>query len=133
MQIQTTTVTTPDAVHLNITIYEPDADAVKADTPARDLLLLHGWPNAGRVWRWLAEAMLLAAPFRLVAPDLRGFGGSDKPEQGYTCEQFARDAAAVAAALNLTDYAAVGHSMSGKVAQLLAANRPEQLSALVLL
>jgi pimeloyl-ACP methyl ester carboxylesterase len=132
MQSRTENIVTPDGVRLNVTIYEPDADASKADEPLRDVLLLHGWPNTGRVWQWLAEAMLLAAPFQLVVPDLRGFGDSDKPVEGYTCEQFARDAATVAAVLNLSRYAVVGHSMSGKVAQLLAADRPEGMAALVL-
>jgi pimeloyl-ACP methyl ester carboxylesterase len=121
-----------DGVRLNVNVYEPDAGTVTADEPIRDILLLHGWPNAGRVWQCLAEEMLLAAPFRLVAPDLRGFGASDKPESGFTCEQFARDAATVAAALNLGGYTVVGHSMSGKVTQLLAAERPVGLVALVL-
>ena len=104
-----------------------------ADAPALDLLLLHGWPNSGRVWKPLAAELLLANPgLRLHAPDLRGFGDSDKPAGGYHCRTFAEDVLEIAAALMLDDYVLVGHSMSGKIAQIAAAEEPPGLAALVL-
>lgn len=129
-----TEVTTRDGVRLHILCYEADAPG-KETSPARNLLLLHGWPNAGRVWRRLAENILLADPrFRLYAPDLRGYGASDKPGAGYHCVTFADDVEDIAAGLGLASagYALVGHSMSGKVAQTAAARRPPGLEALVL-
>ncbi len=105
--------------------------------PRRDVLLVHGWPNSSRIWQVLAETLILAAApavsLHLFAPDLRGFGDSGKPATGYTCERFAQDVAEVATALNLHDYVLVGHSMGGKIAQIVAAHRPAELSALVLL
>ena len=44
----------------------------------RPLLLLHGWPEFWQTWEPVVER--LSGRFRLIAPDLRGFGDSDKPE-----------------------------------------------------
>ena len=100
----------------------------------RDVLLLHDWPNSGRVYEPLAQKLRLAAPdLRLFAPDLRGYGDSDKPGAGYTCARFVADVQNIADALNLSDYLLVGHSMSGKIAQAFAATRPAGLSRLALL
>ena len=44
------------------------------------VLLLHGWPDSHRLWRHQVEA-LTAAGFRTIAPDLRGFGDSDRPAE----------------------------------------------------
>jgi pimeloyl-ACP methyl ester carboxylesterase len=113
-----------------------EAPAAEApDAAARDIVLLHGWPNSGRVWRPLADALLLAGQgYRLFAPDLRGFGDSDPGDPSrYRCAGFADDVGEITSALGLTRYALVGHSMSGKIAALLAARRPPGLAALVLI
>ena len=130
MREQKQFITTSEGVKLHVTVWEADAGTYKE--PARDVLLLHGWPNAGSVWRPLAEALLLAENFRLVAPDFRGYGQSDKIENGYTCGQFARDAQAVAEQMGLQNYVLVGHSMGGKIAQVIASAQPTGLVALVL-
>lgn len=127
-------ITTGDGVKLAVRQF---TSAVSSAAPRRDLLLIHGWPNSSRIWQVLAETLLLAAApavsLHIFAPDLRGFGDSDKPASGYTSERFAQDVAEVASALNLRDYVLVGHSMGGKIAQVVAAKRPAELSALVLL
>jgi pimeloyl-ACP methyl ester carboxylesterase len=128
MKIDTTHITTSDGVRLTVTIYEP----AEATQPPRDIVLLHGWPNSGRVWTAFAERMLRAAPFRLFAPTFRGFGDSDHPDDGYTCTRFTDDVIEMLAELKLSRYALVGHSMGGKIAQLVAARRPEGLAALAL-
>lgn len=126
-------VTTGDRVRLAVRRFTGPAGEA---APRRDLLLLHGWPNSSRIWQVLAETLLLAAApavsLHIFAPDLRGFGDSDKPATGYTGERFAQDVVDVASALNLRDYLLVGHSMSGKIAQIVAAMRPPELSALAL-
>ena len=45
----------------------------------RPVVLLHGWPDTGRVWRRQVPA-LADAVFQVIVPDLRGYGRSDKPE-----------------------------------------------------
>jgi pimeloyl-ACP methyl ester carboxylesterase len=128
MKTDTTHITTSDGARLTITIYEP----AEATQPPRDIVLLHGWPNSGRVWEAFAERMERAAPFRLFAPTFRGFGDSDHPDDGYTCTRFAEDVIEILGELKLPRYALIGHSMGGKIAQLVAARGPERLAALAL-
>ena len=124
-------VETRDDVAIHVRSY--DSQERDASVPVRDILLLHGWPNNGGVWRPLVDALLLGDPsVRLHAPDLRGYGDSDKPETGYTCETFADDVEDVIAGLRLQNFVLVGHSMSGKIAQLVASRQPAGLAALVL-
>lgn len=125
------TVKMRDGVTIHVTRYESQERALSAES--LDLLLLHGWPNSGQVWMPLIDALLLgSANLRFFAPDLRGYGASDKPETGYVCETFADDVVDIASGLALEKYALVGHSMSGKIAQLTASRQPLDLSALVL-
>ena len=74
----------------------------------------------------------LKTDFRCIAYDHRGWGESDKPETGYSIQDLANDAEALIRTLELTRYVLIGHSMGGKVAQLLASKRPEGLKALIL-
>lgn len=125
------TIRTRDGVSIHVRRCE--SQERDASAGGRDVLLLHGWPNTGAVWRSLIDALLLGdTNLRLFAPDLRGYGDSDKPETGYTCETFADDAEDMAAALGLRNYLLIGHSMSGKIAQLVASRQPAELSAMVL-
>jgi len=136
MREMRTSVTARDGVPLSVTVYEGSGKSA-GNSPVRDVLLLHGWPNAARVWRPLAEALLLSPGCRLIAPDFRGFGDSGRPDsgepdEGYRCARFADDVEDVAAELSLARYVLVGHSMGGKIAQLVAARRPEALVGLAL-
>jgi pimeloyl-ACP methyl ester carboxylesterase len=74
----------------------------------------------------------LKTDFRCVACDQRGWGESDRPETGYSVQDLANDAEALIRTLGLTRYVLIGHSIGGKVAQLLAAKRPGGLEALIL-
>ena len=99
-----------------------------AGTPA--LVFLHYWGGSARTWRHVSD--LLAPEFRTIALDQRGWGRSDAPAHGYTLADLAADAQAVIAALAPERYILVGHSMGGKVAQLIAARRPAGLIGLAL-
>jgi pimeloyl-ACP methyl ester carboxylesterase len=94
------------------------------------LLFLHYWGGSSRTWELVIND--LKTDFRCVAYDHRGWGESDKPETGYSIQDLADDAEALIQALGLTRYVLIGHSMGGKVAQQLAAKRPEGLEALIL-
>jgi len=94
------------------------------------LVLLHYWGGSSRTWNAVIAA--LPAGYRTVAPDLRGWGDSEAPAAGYALADFADDAQQMIATLGLRDYVLVGHSMGGKIAQLLASRRPAGLSGLVL-
>ncbi|HHT3530931.1 TPA: alpha/beta fold hydrolase [Enterobacter asburiae] len=95
------------------------------------LVFLHYYGGSSRTWESVTGQ--LPDRYRTVAIDHRGWGLSDAPESGYRIEDLARDAEGVISALKLKRYILVGHSMGGKVAQLMASRRPEGLEGLVLI
>jgi pimeloyl-ACP methyl ester carboxylesterase len=95
------------------------------------VLLVHGWMVSGAVFDPLIDA-LDRTDLRLIVPDLRGSGLSDKPTSGYTLATFADDLAAILEAEGKPAIL-VGHSMGGQLVQLLAATRPELVSAAAVL
>jgi pimeloyl-ACP methyl ester carboxylesterase len=96
------------------------------------LVFLHYWGGTHRTWGKVISA--LEGRFATVAYDLRGWGQSDSaPESsGYSIEALADEAAGLIELLELQRYVLVGHSMGGKVAQLLASRRPQGLRGLAL-
>lgn len=94
------------------------------------LLFLHYWGGSSRTWQMVIRH--LSATYRCVSYDHRGWGESNAPAQGYDMSHLATDAEGILRALNLESYLLVGHSMGGKVAQLLASRRPAGLQGLVL-
>jgi pimeloyl-ACP methyl ester carboxylesterase len=99
-------------------------------TNAPALVFLHYWGGSSRTWQHVIRA--LAPSFRTVAVDQRGWGRSDKPPGAYTLAAMADDVQGLIERLGLGHYILVGHSMGGKVAQLLASRQPAGLAGLVL-
>jgi pimeloyl-ACP methyl ester carboxylesterase len=96
------------------------------------VLLLHGFPQFW--WAWRAQLVgLAAAGLRVVAPDLRGSGASDKPPRGYDLPTAAADAAAVVRALGESDAVVVGADWGGLVGWTMAALHPRTVRRLVVL
>jgi pimeloyl-ACP methyl ester carboxylesterase len=98
----------------------------------RTVLLLHGFLDAGSSWNLVAEH-LVEAGYEVVAPDLRGFGGSDSVPPGayYYFPDYVADVEALVKLLAPSWLAVVGHSMGGAVAALYAGARPERVARLV--
>src|SRR2546425_7799499 len=98
------------------------------------VLLLHGFPECWVSWRNQMPA-LAAAGFRAVAPDLRGYGKSDKPSglDAYRIEVLARDVARLVEALGAERAHVVGHDWCGAVAWVFAMWHPERLDRLGIL
>ena len=94
------------------------------------LVFLHYYGGSSRTWKHVVTA--LEGQFHTVAIDHRGWGKSDAPAAGYGLVDLAADAAGVIAALKLQRYVLIGHSMGGKVAQLMASERPAGLAGLIL-
>jgi len=101
-----------------------------AGTGSVPVVLVHGYGMSSAVWDKVWP--LFPANYRLYALDLRGFGRSDKPKDGYTCPQLADDIAAFMDAVGVSNAVLIGHSFGGLVLQHFAARHPERVLALVL-
>lgn len=97
-------------------------------------LLLHGFPESRLCWRHQLPA-LAALGWRAVAVDLRGYGGSSRPEgrEAYRIGHLVEDAAALFDALGAKQRLLVGHDWGGMVAWAFAIRRARPLDGLVLL
>jgi len=89
------------------------------------VLCLHGWPQHWYLWRSLMPA-LAAAGHRVLALDLRGFGWSDAPRDGYEKENLATDVLAVLDELGLERVKLVGHDWGGWIGFLLCLRAPQR-------
>jgi pimeloyl-ACP methyl ester carboxylesterase len=94
------------------------------------VLLLHGFPQFWWTWRHQLTG-LVAAGLRVVAPDLRGYGASDKPPRGYDLPTAAADAAALVRALGEQEAVVVGSDWGGLVGWTMAALHPRSVRRLV--
>ena len=94
------------------------------------MVLLHYWGGSRRTWSEVIAP--LSSRFRCIAVDLRGWGKSDRQAEDYSLFAQADDVAGVIEALKVKDFVLVGHSMGGKIAQILAGRRPAGLRAVVL-
>ncbi|MGW7262286.1 alpha/beta fold hydrolase [Streptomyces sp. NPDC054842] len=93
------------------------------------LVFLHYWGGSARTWDLVADRL----PGRdVLTVDFRGWSRSRRMSGPYTLRRLADDTLAVIADAGVTDYVLVGHSMGGKVAQLIAATRPAGLRGIVL-
>jgi len=97
------------------------AEAGSGDDP---VLLLHGWPQHWYEWRHLMPA--LADRHRVLAMDLRGFGWSSAPRDGYEKENLATDVLAMLDGLGLERVKLVGHDWGGWIGFLLCLRAPER-------
>jgi len=125
----------PGASHRTVTIRtrdvgELDLHVMEAgDGPP--VLMLHGWPQ--HAWCWRKVIPLLAGDYRLICPDLRGFGWSGAPGTGYDGETFGADGLALMDALELERAHVVGHDWGGFAAFVMGMYRPERVDRLLLL
>ncbi|MFG2792186.1 alpha/beta fold hydrolase [Streptomyces sp. NPDC048419] len=93
------------------------------------LVFLHYWGGSARTWDLVVDRL---AGRDVLTFDFRGWSRSRGLPGPYTLGQLADDTLAVLADAGVTDYVLVGHSMGGKVAQLVAATRPVGLRGIVL-
>lgn len=110
-----------DRRRINIALWgDPERPAV---------LLIHGLRDHARSWDMLAAD--LAHDYRVIVPDLRGHGDSDwAGTEGYSLAAYVADMADVVEALDLAEFALIGHSLGGAIALRLAAAMPERAVAL---
>src|SRR5262249_14742440 len=98
------------------------------------IVLLHGFPEFWFGWR-LQIAPLVAAGFRVVAPDTRGYNLSSKPEgfEAYAVDLLAADIRGLIAELGSESALLVGHDWGGTIAWTTAMNHPEVVDRLAIL
>jgi non-heme chloroperoxidase len=90
----------------NIDLYYEDHGSGKP------IVLIHGYPLSGASWE-KQTAVLLAAGYRVITYDRRGFGKSSQPTTGYNYDTFAEDLHKIVTQLGLSDFALAGFSMGG--------------------
>ncbi|MDI1475701.1 alpha/beta hydrolase [Polyangium sp. y55x31] len=98
------------------------------------VILLHGFPEFWYAWRRILPA-LAREGFHVVAPDMRGYGASDKPEgiEPYGPRHLAADIAGLVRALGAPRASVVGHDWGAGVAWCFAMAHPELLDRLVVI
>lgn len=98
------------------------------------VILVHGWPESWYSWRHQITA-LAAAGYHVVAPDMRGYGGSDRPQavEDYDIHHTTDDLAGLVTALGETSAVLVGHDWGAIVAWQAMLLHPEKFSALAAL
>ena len=87
------------------------------------VVLLHGWPDSGELWRHQVPA-LVDAGYRVIAPDLRGFGDSGKPAEtaAYSMRHLVGDVVGLLDALDIDRAHLVGHDWGAAIAWAAVAN-----------
>jgi pimeloyl-ACP methyl ester carboxylesterase len=95
------------------------------------VILLHGYAQNSHMWRPLITE--LAKTHAVVAPDLRGFGQSSKPPQGYDKKTMAQDIHALVESLDFKRVKVAGHDIGLMVAYAYAAQYPAEVERIVLM
>lgn len=107
---------------------------VSGPEDGRPVVLVHGFPDTARVWRHQAP-VLADAGFRVITPDLRGYGRSGKPEgvDAYNLLHLAGDVLAVMGSLGIERAHLVGHDFGAALTWAMAAVAPDRVDHLVVL
>jgi pimeloyl-ACP methyl ester carboxylesterase len=95
------------------------------------LFLVHGWPQTWYEWRKVMPD--LAKRYRVIAVDLRGIGGSDKPQSGYDKKTMAGDIYALAQTLGYRQINIAGHDIGSQVAFSFAVNHADATKKVAIL
>ncbi len=105
---------------------------VRDEGSGTPVILLHGFPDTGDVWRKQVPA-LVQQGFRAIVPDMRGRGRSSKPDavSDYRLSSIVRDVTGILDALRIERAHVVGHDWGAGVAWLVAALAPERVDRLV--
>ncbi len=95
------------------------------------VLLLHGFPETWYCWRH--QIPELSERYRLIVPDLRGYGETEKPANGYDKRTMANDIIALMQHCGVSKAAIVGHDRGARVATRLAKDHPDAVDRLVVM
>jgi pimeloyl-ACP methyl ester carboxylesterase len=117
-----------------IDVGEVTLEVAEAGEGGRPFMLVHGFGGAKEDFLPYLD-LLAAMGWHAVAPDLRGHGSSEQPddEGAYSLKTFSADLIALAEALGWPTFTLLGHSMGGMVVQVLALDHGDRLDALILM
>lgn len=103
------------------------------DPDGAPVVMLHGWPESSYSWEHVCRH--LQPGLRVIAPDLRGLGDSERSEgqQNYRKQELAQDVIAVLDSLGIEHFQLVGHDWGGVVAQEVALAIPDRVKKMVLM
>lgn len=103
--------------------------AVGGEGPA--VLLLHGWPHTWQIWHKVMP--LLTSSFKVIAPDLRGIGGTTRAPGGYDLNTLADDAVGLLNALDVDDADVVGIDLGVQIATMVAIRHRARTRRMILM
>jgi pimeloyl-ACP methyl ester carboxylesterase len=110
---------------MHLTRWGPEPSALQPP-----LFLLHGWLDAGETFQFIVDAFRNDWP--VIAPDWRGFGRSEWPQEGYGFPDYLGDFDALMSEISPAAPARIaGHSMGGNIANLYAGLRPERVRCVI--
>ncbi|MET0580667.1 MAG: alpha/beta hydrolase [Pseudoxanthomonas sp.] len=110
----------------NVRLYVEDSGGV-----GRPVVLIHGWPLSSASWK-AQTGPLAAAGYRVIAYDRRGFGHSEKPDDGFDYDTLAADLAGLIEERDLREVTLVGFSMGGgEVARYVSNHGQDRLRSVV--
>ncbi len=123
-ELRTTRIALPTGVTLKVAFGGPE--------DAEPIIFLHGFPESHRTWRH--QLHNLARDYHVLAPDQRGFAGSDKPEEveEYETGKVVQDLIALADAFDIGRFTLVGHDWGGAVAWAAALKHGDRIKRLVI-
>ncbi|WP_097027105.1 alpha/beta fold hydrolase [Clostridium peptidivorans] len=116
------------SVEPNVKVYVEDLNPKGKKT----IVFLHGWPGSHKLFEYQFD-QLPKHGYRCIGIDMRGFGDSDKPYEGYGYDRLSDDVRCVVDALKLHDFTLAGHSTGGAIAiRYMARHRGHGVSKLAL-
>ena len=119
------------AIDIGPTLREPQG-AAEPPVPARGTIVcIHG--AGGQAEQWKFQIAYFSRHYRVIAPDLRGHGQSEKPRSAYSLEEFLWDFTQTLERLKVAEpFILMAHSFGGPIALTFAASQPQRISKLVL-
>ncbi|WP_394824490.1 alpha/beta fold hydrolase [Pendulispora albinea] len=121
----------PGIAETTVRVGAQEVRYLHAGSDPTTVVLIHGWPESSRAWRHVMPR--LARRYRVIAPDLRGIGGTSAPAPEYAKAALARDVHELVATLGAQRVFVIGHDIGGIVAYAYARLYPAEVKGVAIL
>ncbi len=118
-------------VETTVRVGDQQVRYLRAGSGPTTIVLLHGWPQSSHEWRRVMP--LLADRYTVIAPDLRGVGGTSAPSDNFEKTTMARDVHGLITQLGVSRVVMVGHDIGGMVAYAYARLYPREIIGVAVL